>query len=113
MQFLRDEIGFKVVRITGPSHNLLRLVFRTDGSEPEVKRLQPVGSEDELATPKVVRAVLAGVVSANEDFSTHYEVAEIAFVGSDSPPEDIYAILAYQIIERLETGGEFVFAPIR
>lgn len=111
MHFSRLGNSFRVARITGPSHNLLGIEF---GNEPDsplvtvldtVQRNPPTGSL--LLTTEVRSNVLLGVADANADFGTNYSVKRIEFVATDSPPHEIYRLLARSIVERMAKQEPF------
>src|SRR4051812_7638194 len=102
MQFIKTGNLFKVVRITGPSHNLLGLEFGSPIKQIVVEAL-PIqnGGKSVLAAEEVSLHVLEGVKDANAQFGTSYTVVKIQFVPSDSLPVEIYKSLAHSIVQRL------------
>ncbi len=111
MQFVRLGAYLAVARITGPSHNLLQVRLGVGPQEkPECERLPvQVGHTGEpLDESKLVACVLEGVAEANKKFECKHAVTHIRYAENDSKPESVYAYLATEIIERLESGGEFI-----
>src|SRR3954466_16172368 len=113
MQFSTDGTFYNVMRITGPSHNLLGLKFADNAvSSPSIQMLRkPTGNA--LQPTEILSEVLAGVASANKQFGTEYVVDVVRFVPDDTPPATIYRHLAAQIVGRLATRGEFEFKRAR
>ena len=112
MQFIYDGIFYKVARITGPAHNLLslRFAFGDDQITPVVERLKPV-LNGFLNSERVLYEVQAGVNEANQRFGTSYRIASLQFADDDTPPESIYRLLAFSLIERLAKGLTFIAVP--
>ena len=109
MQFVREGGLFKVVRVTGPTHNYLGLAFRDQEDaevEIDVMDIRP-GEPTRLKADEVKAEVLAGVDAANRSLGTSYRVRRIQFVRSDSPPVEIYRHLAVKLVERVERGEPF------
>ena len=94
---------------TGPAHNLLSLRFASGDEQitPVVERLKPVLNVS-LDSERVLNEAQAGVNEANQRFGTSYRIASLQFADDDSPPESIYRLLAFSLIERLATGLTFV-----
>jgi len=114
MHFVRLGAYLGVVRITGPSHNLLQIrVGLGTQAKPECERLpaQAAQLKESLDEPEIVANVLEGVAAANKKFGCKHEVTHIRYVEGDTKPESVYAFLATKIIERLESGGEFIESP--
>ena len=98
---------YRIVRITGPTHNLLGLAFSGDAlGEVTVERLAESSERpiDELALQK---AVISGVDAANKAIGTDYCLKRIQYVPTDTPDLETYSFLARMIIERLASGVEF------
>jgi hypothetical protein len=110
MQFTRFGTYYRVSRITGPTHNLLGIEFGQDANSADtfVEILHVAGdSESRLSIDDVRQKVLQGVKEANEQLGTSYVVTRMQFVSGDSPPADIYRLLARSIAERLAKGEPF------
>ena len=106
MQFAYDGTFHKVARITGPTHNMLslRLIDGLGSSAPSVVN---IGNQGSLNGGAVASAVLAGVAEANRRFDAHYSVAVLRYCEDDTPPESIYQLLAFSIVERLVADPSF------
>ena len=109
MQFIRDGEVFKVVKISGPTHNFLGLAFGGQDGTPidvDVMDIKP-DEPKRLEASEVEAEVCHGIAAANEAFGTAYRVNRIQFVPSDSPPVEIYRELAMKLIERLARNEPF------
>jgi hypothetical protein len=102
MQFHSDGLIFKVVRITGPTHNFLGLAFENESRGIELLTLNS-SEVVRLHVDDVQKAVMEGVEQANNELGTNYRPSRIQFVVSDSPPAEIYRMLAYRIVHRLHS----------
>ncbi|NMO21076.1 hypothetical protein HPC49_48015 [Pyxidicoccus fallax] len=109
MHFSQANGVYRVVRVTGPKHNLLglRLAPRDEGGSVEVIDLETGRSPPRLAPEDVKTAVLRGLQRANDSFATHYRPLRIEFVGSDSPPAGAYEELAFALVAHLAGGGDW------
>lgn len=109
MQFIHDGTFYKVARITGPAHNLLSLRFAEGDASTElvVERLKPMLNPS-LDGQSVASEAQAGVEDANRQFGTAYRIAALQFADDDSPPESVYRLLAFSLVERLANGLPFV-----
>jgi len=114
MQFIHDGIYYKVARITGPGHNLLglRLADGDNVSAPVVECLKTAPSSP-LDRHMVVNEALAGVEEANRQFGTSFRIAILQFSEDDTPPESVYRLLAFSLIERLAKSLPFVKGPAK
>ena len=103
MQFHTDGKVFKIVRITGPTHNYLGLSFSEDGVDHIDIESMPLGEDGpaRLSAVDVCKFVRLGIERANSELSSSYRLKKIQFVLSDSPPVEIYADLARHIVERM------------
>lgn len=109
MQFIYDGNFYKVVRVTGPRHNLLGLSFGDIDINAEVVALEIANGEVELVEAKdVLEQVKTGVAAANMELGVDYKIMSIQYVPSDSPSKTVYAELAKEIVRRLANEGEFV-----
>lgn len=92
-------------RISGPRHNWLGLEFseREISAAPRIERLAPRGEcrHAPLSEDALLRFVLAGVAEANRTRGTDFHVSRIKYVANDTPPENVYARLAYKIVSEL------------
>lgn len=109
MQFFYDGRVYRVVRITGPSHNLLGIQFSeiAEGS-PVVHDLWDGDPTRALiAAGDVEQQVLSAVEETNSEFNVDYRVQMIQFVSSDTPSSTVYRDLARELLERIVYGGQF------
>jgi hypothetical protein len=109
MNFSEHGDFCRVVRITGPTHNLLGISFsKGTRRAPAVHDLDRNKiSQPRLAPDDVSRAVLAGIADANATFGLGLHASEIEFVGSDSPPADIYRFLAFELVRHFREQRKF------
>lgn len=102
MQFSRDGDWRQVIRIAGPSHNLLGIKLGERGaSAPIVERLSVSDEKPVINADDVQRQVLEGVSEANALLGTDYQVTAIRFVTTDTPSPNIYRSLAKVVVEQL------------
>lgn len=111
MQFVRNGNLYQVVRITGPTHNVLGIEFAEPGVAPldvviEASEANP-RETPRLAATAVRDNVLLGVQDANVELETTLVVKRIRFVPADSPPSETYRLLARSIVHRLVQGEPF------
>jgi hypothetical protein len=108
VQFINNAPLYKVIRITGPKHNMLGIQFSESPmtSPPIVEALnaEPHASV-KLAAGDVVEQVTQGVRLAEQEFGREYHVEKIQFVTTDTPPASVYKDLAIELIRRMEGGG--------
>jgi hypothetical protein len=110
MQYIQSGEYLGVVRITGPTHNLLQVrLQRAVQGTPVCERLPPVGPavRKALSESAIMASVLAGVALANERRGSGYAVTHIRYMPDDSGPESMYCELACGIVEHLVSGGAF------
>lgn len=109
MQFVRDGELYKVISITGPTHNFLGLMFGgQEGSEIDVDVMDIKPDEPKkLDAGEIKMQVCQGVEAANKALGTRYCIKRIQFVPSDSPPADNYRTLAMKVVERLAGNEPF------
>lgn len=107
MQFSRDGDWRQVIRIAGPSHNLLALKMgKLGASGPNVERIS-VGKEAPVSdADDVRRQVLEGATEANAQLGTD-QVTAIRFVTTDTPSSTIYRSLVKVIVELSAKEGMF------
>ncbi len=95
MQFSFYEGFHRVVRITGPTHNLLSVKFGDSGKTSVQIIDEP--SPDGLSTETVERAVMRGLSKANEELGTNFFPLVVQYLQKDTPSEEAYEILAYHL----------------
>jgi hypothetical protein len=111
MQFSRDGDWYQVIRITGPSHNLLAIKLGELGASGPILERLSVGNEVPVIHGEDVQMqVLEGVTEANAQLGTDYQVVAIRFVTTDTPSSNIYRSLAKVIVEQLAQEGTFATA---
>ncbi len=109
MQYFKDHNLYKVVRVTGPTHNYLGVSFGAPGiDEVAVEPLKKSGEAGEsVDEDELVQAVAAGVRLANATFGTSYQVAGIQYIPADAAMFDVYSMLANKIVERMQLADEY------
>lgn len=109
MQFIKERDYYKVVRITGPSHNLLSIRLSSEECDPVITPL-PVfdGAPTEIAEDDVYRQVVDGLNSINELLGSRYFISEIQFVPSDTKSGSVYYDLIRALLCRIYECGDFV-----
>ena len=98
---------FRVMRVTGPAHNLLGLSFSQNAPEAVVLERLAGSSEQTIDEDRLREAVLSGVDEANASLETDYHVSRIQYVPTDTPDLGTYSLLARWIIERLASGTNY------
>ena len=108
MQFSKQEDLIRVVRISGPAHNLLGLQFGDHAQAPELEELSAPGRHN-LQAADVAREVMAGVDEAAGELGLTLRLQRIQFVASDTGPASVYRDLASAAVRRyaseLDTAG--------
>lgn len=100
-----------VSRVTGPTHNSLDIELTTGSqkAQPQVEALAGFcNGHGKLDPAAIVSAVLEGLALANGTYDMEYAAARIRYYTGDNPPEEIYGVLAFRVIERLIEGGAFL-----
>jgi hypothetical protein len=101
MQFSRDDEWYQVVRITGPTHNLLGLKFgEREVSQPIIEAISVDDGEATIIADTIKQQVLEGVAEANAEARTDYKVVAIRYVVTDTPSSSIYRSLAKALVEQ-------------
>ena len=105
MQFVNEAPVYKLVRVTGPQHNLLVLRFsatpldrpiRVEALDAAHVRANPIGAGEVLEN--VARAVEGCAV----EFGRKYFIEAIQYLAGDSRPVDVYYEMTKEIIRRIE-----------
>jgi hypothetical protein len=106
MQFVNNAPIYKLVRITGPKHNLLVLQF----SEVEIERsvrVEALDAAQKCTNPIGAQEVLDSTLRAIEDVEIEsgkrYFLEAIQYVASDSHPAEVYYEMTKEIIQRIES----------
>jgi hypothetical protein len=110
MQYYKNNDWYEVVRITGPTHNLLGLWI--DDEPVRVLPIVEAMSTSDAASPEfealLQTEVLEGVRDANSEFATDFQIRGIRYVGSDTLELSIFRELARHLIEHVAKQGDFV-----
>lgn len=110
MQYIKIDDWFKVVRVSGPQHNVLGIKFGMDAILAPDVIVHAIDVEYRsrrcLESGDVLMSVLDGVAEANANLETALVVHQVEFVTSDSPPVTIYRFLARSIVERVAKCGQ-------
>ena len=109
MQFTYDGELYKVIRVTGPSHNLLGISFANSESKSlDIEVLQIDGEKREsILADNVKEQVLLGINEINEELNTNYKLKKIQFLTSDTLSEDIYKELVKELVKQIESKRGF------
>ena len=110
MQFIDNAPFFKLVRITGPQHNLLVLKLSATSTDNEVL-VERLDADRMCQDPIPVDAVRKQVVRAMNDYraenGTGKFVELVQYLGSDSRPVETYYFMAREIFKRLEGAAAY------
>jgi hypothetical protein len=109
MQFFYDVNVYKSIKISGPKHNMLGLIFsdNNDSGAIEILILDSKNEDINITSADVVEQVQAGIEEIYQQEGVRYAVKQIQFVPSDTPSNDIYKELTIGIIKRLIAGADF------
>lgn len=110
MHYYKKNDWYEVIRITGPTHNLLGLKVGdpVDGGTPSVEAIPAHEAATAQFESALQEQVLAGVKEANDEFATNFQVCGIRYVASDTLDLPTYRYLAKDLIERVAKQGDFV-----
>ncbi|EDV6532536.1 hypothetical protein A6X29_003898 [Salmonella enterica subsp. enterica serovar Cerro] len=95
----KDKI-YKAVKITGPRHNFLGLVFSDTPVELEIVNLEEK-KPSYINEPQLIDAVLKGIQEGSAHSNFPYTVQKILYVGSDSPWYEAYELLSFEIAQEI------------
>lgn len=113
MRFIKKNDIYEVIRITGPSHNLLGLVLTDNDINIEdinvITLPKKNGDLIGLNILDVKYQVLIGLNEINLQLNTKYNIACIYFIESDTPNLETYKYLTQELIFRIHTKGKFEF----
>jgi hypothetical protein len=105
MQFIENAPFYKLVRVTGPQHNLLVLKLAPAPIEGQVA-VQRLDADLECENPIAAEAVREQVVRAVKDYQAEVGSARfvemVQYLGSDSPPVETYYLMTREILKRLD-----------
>jgi len=105
MQFIDNAPVYKLVRVTGPTHNLLVLKLSSTPTQGDVT-VERLDSDKECLNPIRADEVRAEVVRALNDH--HGErgggrfIELIQYLGSDRRPAGTYYMMAREILKKAE-----------
>lgn len=103
MQFINEAPLYKIVRVTGPKHNLLGLELSAEPVETvTLEALDGANSENKLGADEILIQVRTGIDRAMAMFGRDFHVKRIQYVSSDTPSPDIYVDLTFEILRRVE-----------
>lgn len=105
MQFINRDPLYRIIRITGPHHNLLGLQIASEAIEraPDLEELdRDSGSSTGLDGGDVATHVMLGVEDACRDLHKNYHVEKIQYVAEDTPPVEIYRMLASRLVRLID-----------
>lgn len=109
MQYIYNGEIYKIVRVTGPSHNLLGISFGDIADlslNVEDLSVKTEGKEGILAS-NVQKQVISGINEINNELGTNFIAKKIQFMSSDTPSSTIYKELSKELVKRIESNGEF------
>lgn len=103
MQFIDNAPLYRIVRTTGPTHNMLGLEFFDDDTmaAPIIEILDAGKETPRLQADAVAAAVARGLEVAAAETGRHRQIRRIQFLASDSPPVEVYTMLTQEILRRI------------
>ena len=106
MQFIDNKPIYKIIRVTGPQHNML-VVRLSDKKLDSLPAIEDLESNDKcvgkLIAEEVRQQVMQGVEQASLELGRSYFVEKIQYLSTDSLPVSIYKDLAVEIVRRVNT----------
>jgi hypothetical protein len=107
MQYIFDGEFHKVIRITGPKHNLLGIAFTNEGGKTiEVEALKKTDDKGGTIDAEGVKEqVILGINEANTELGVNYNIRKIQFVPTDTPPISVYRDLAKEIVNKIKPSS--------
>jgi hypothetical protein len=112
MQFIFDGEIYKIVKITGPTHDMLGLSLTENNSTKNNIEAMPLSiKKDEIYNAnasEVKEQVLIAIDEINSKFGIKYKVKKIQFVPSDTPAANIYKELVIELISHIIKKGKFI-----
>ena len=113
MQFIHDNDLYKIVRITGSTHNLLIIRLSEIKCSTQITKLQvKQGDIERLDEQDVLTHVLTGLEEVNQKLGKNYFLSEVQYVPSDTEPTSVYSFLIMELIKRIDLNGEFVVVQL-
>ena len=111
--FFKEGNIYKVTRITGNRDNILGISFaEKNSSEDTIEVIEwyfsnSQSSQIRTSKEEVLKQVLSGLKSINDDFGTDYQLSKIYYVPSEDGSECIYQTLLRWLIKHYHRGDEF------
>jgi len=105
MQFIDNCPLYRLVNITGPTHNLLGLQISLEPKmeQPQIEALEIDSTKPaRLSDREVAEQVMLGVDDACRELNRMYYVEKIQYVRADTPPARIYRTLAMELMRRID-----------
>lgn len=107
MQFIDNAPLYKLVRITGPKHNLLVLKLSSQPVEGDLV-MECLDEGQKCPHPISADEVRMQVARALEDYSAadgrRHFVEKVQFVSCDSRPTEVYYEMAKEILKRVSAN---------
>ena len=105
MQFINEAPVYKLVRVTGPTHNLLVLRFSPAPLESPIL-VQALDAAQPCVNPmeeaEVLENVKRGIEESTGKFGKQYFLEAIQYLAGDSRPAEVYCEMTKEIIRRIE-----------
>lgn len=114
MRFSKKDNIYKVMRNTGNQSNILGISFADKNSrENTIQVMQwsfPKIDNSIIRTSKeeVLKQVLSGLNSINQDLGTDYQLSKIYYVPSEDGADRIYETFTRMLIRHYHDGNEFI-----
>ena len=105
MQFIDKAPLYRIIRITGPHHNLLGLEIAAEPMEhePEIEALDRDSSKPaRLDGREVAAQAMLGVEDACRELNKKYWIEKIQYVSDDTPPVEVYRWLAIKLVRWID-----------
>jgi hypothetical protein len=104
MQFIDRHPLYRIIQITGPTHNLLGLQISSAPmmGEPQLEALDDDAGG--LNGREVAAQVMLGIAQSCAELQTTYHIEKIEYVSADSPPVEVYRGLAIELMRRIASS---------
>jgi hypothetical protein len=101
MKFIDRHPLYRIIRTTGPTHNLLGLQISSEPiiGEPGVEALD--GNTGGLDGQEVAAQVMLGIAQAGAELQVTFHIQKVEYVSADSPPVEVYRRLALELMRRI------------
>lgn len=115
MKFFKKDDIYAITRITGSQDNILGITFsntKTDSIENQIEVItwELSGAEKapvRTSKEEVLKQVLSGLNTINQDLGTSYTLSKIYYIPSESGSGSIYRGLLRRLIKHYHEGNEF------